>query len=280
MSSELLNLYTNATLPHDFTGLDRHLLEHYCNRHIDNLGKAFVGMPELVRIFNCDDKSLLRSRRRLIKAGALIPITKGFPGQCSEFAVSKKFLLEHQQVTDGLPVTRNRLPSKPEQVTVETVTSDPTVTDRSPSSYPRLENNKTKTQQVSSYSSKLLELIPGQYRFSLNATILDLLSMLEHKGTSFKAVEALLPVEGWDSMNSPKAVVTQLLRDLVARPPDYSMDNKPPWCGKCDEETRKNNYTSPVPFGDGTMTLSCINCNPYMVLKKHREAVLAKHLNA
>jgi len=269
MSSELLNLYTDATLPQDFTGLDRHLLEHYCNRHIDNLGKAFVGMPELVRIFNCDDKSLLRSRRRLIKAGALIPITKGFPGQCSEFAVSRQFLLQHQQVTDGSPVSRNRLPSKPLQVTVKTVTSNPTVTDRSLSSYPIQENNKTKKQQgVSNYSSQLLELIPSKYKFSISGTIFELLSTLEHKGTSFKAIKEVLPLDGWDSMINPKAVVTQLLRDLVVRPPDYSMENKPTWCGKCDEQTRKNNYTSPVPFGDGTMTMSCTDCNPYMVLKK------------
>ena len=270
MSSEMLNLYTDATLPLNFTGLDRHLLEHYCNRHIDNLGKAFVGMPELVRIFNCDDKSLLRSRRRLVKAGALIPITKGFPGQCSEFAVNRHFLLQHKQVTDGLPVSRNRLPSKPEQVTVETVTSDPTVTDRSPSSYPIQENNKTKKQQeVSSYSSQLLELIPGKYRFSISGTISELLSTLEHKGTSFNAVKEVLPVEGWDSMISPKAVVTQLLRDLVARPPDYSMENKPTWCGKCDEQKRTHEFLVPVPNGNGSMTKSCTDCNPYMMLKKH-----------
>jgi len=270
MSSELLNLYTDARLPLNFTGLDRHLLQHYCNRHIDNLGKAFIGMPELVRIFNCDDKSLLRSRRRLVKAGALIPITKGFPGQCSEFAVNRQFLLQHRQVADGLPVSRNRLPSKPKQVTVETVTSDPTVTDRSPSSYPIQENKITKKQQgVGSYSSQLLELIPGKYRFAIGGTISELLSMLEHKGTSFKAIKEVLPVEGWDSMISPKAVVTQRLRDLVARPPDYSMENKPTWCGKCDEQKRTHEFLVPVPNGNGSMTKSCTDCNPYMVLKKH-----------
>jgi hypothetical protein len=226
-------------------------------------------MPELVRIFNCDDKSLLRSRARLVKAGALIQITKGYPGQCAEFVVSKQFLVQHQQVTDGSPVSRNRLPRKPEQVTVKTVTSNPTVTDKSPSSYPIQENNKTKKQQgVSNYSSQLLELIPGKYKFSINGTISELLSTLEHKGTSFKAVKEVLPVEGWDSMISPKAVVTQLLRDLVARPPDYSMDNKPTWCGKCDEQKRTHEYLSPVPFGEGSMTMSCTDCNPFMVLKK------------
>ena len=122
---------------------------------------------------------------------------------------------------------------------------------------------------VSSYSSKLIDLIPGKYRFSINGTISELLSMLEHKGTSFKAIREVLPVEGWDSMINPKAVVTQLLRDLVARPPDYSMENKPTWCGKCNENTRTNEYLVPVPHGNGAMTKSCTSCNPYMLLKKH-----------
>ena len=270
MSSELLNLYTAATLPHEFTGLDRHLLEHYCNRQIDNLGKAFIGMPELVRIFNCEDKSILRSRARLVKVGALIPITKGFPGQCSEFAVSKQFLLNHLQVTDGSPVSRNRYPSNLQQVTLETLTSDLPATNKSPSGYPIQEIKKTKKQQVaSSYASQLTDIIPGKYRFAFNKTISELLTTLEHKGTSFKAITAILPTDGWDSMISPKAVVTQCLRDLVARPPDYSMENKPNWCGKCDENSRRLDYLVPIPNGNGAVTQSCTDCNPYMVLKKH-----------
>ena len=70
-------------------------------------------------------------------------------------------------------------------------------------------------------------------------------------------------------MISPKAVVTQLLRDLVARPPDYSMENKPTWCGKCDEQKRTHEFLVPVPNGNGSMTKSCTDCNPYMMLKKH-----------
>lgn len=269
MSSELLNLYTNATLPQYFTGLDRHLLEHYCNRHIDDLGKAFPDMKELVRVTGKTKTGVLRSRARLVKDGALIQITKGYPGQQSEFAVSRKYLLEHQQVTDGLPITRNWSPATPKQVTVKTVTSNPVVLDASPSGYPIQEHNKTKTQQaVNSYSSQLIELIPGNKRFAINDTIKELLSTLEHKGTSINAIRAILPVDSWESIDSPKAFVTSVLRDLVTRPPDYSMDNKPTWCGKCDERSRTHEHFVPVPNGNGAMTQSCTDCNPFMVLKK------------
>jgi hypothetical protein len=269
MSSELLNLYTNATLPQYFTGLDRHLLEHYCNRHIDDLGKAFPDMYELVRVTGVTKTGVLRSRARLVKDGALIQITKGYPGQQSEFAVSKDYLLQHQQVTDGLPITRNWSPDKSEQITVKAVTSHPTVSNASPSSYPIQEHNKTKKQQAdSSYSSQLMELIPGNKRFALNDAINDLLSTLEHKGTSFNAIRAVLPVDSWESIDKPKAFVTSVLRDLVTRPPDYSMDNKPTWCGKCDEYSRTHEHYVPLPNGNGAMTQSCTDCNPYMVLRK------------
>lgn len=268
MSSKLLNLYTNARLPQNFTGLDRHLLEHYCNRHIDNLGKAFPGMPELVRILDVARESVQRSRARLIKAGALIPITRGFPGQCSEFAVNEKFLLNHQQVTDELPITRNRLPSKPKQVTLKPVTGNSMDTDRSPTSNPIQENNKTRKQQeVSDYWSQLIELVPGKKRFAHTLTILELLSTLKHKGTSFKVIKDAITTTNWDLIGNPKSHVTQLLRDLVARPPVYDMENKPTWCGKCDEHTRRLNEPVAIPNGNGATTFDCITCHPAMVNK-------------
>lgn len=269
MSTKLLNLYTNATLPQNFTGLDRHLLEHYCNRQIDDLGKAFPGMPELVRIFNCDSKSLIRSRRRLIKAGALIPITRGFPGQCSEFAVNEKFLLDHQQVTDELPITRNRLPSNPKQVTLEPVTGNSMDTDRSPTSNPIQENNKTRKQQeVSDYWYQLIELIPGRKRFAHTPTILELLSTLEHKGTSFKVIKDAIETIPWHLVNNPSGWITKLLRDLEARPPVYDMENKPTWCGNCDEPTRLLNEPVVIPNGNGAITRDCITCHPTWVNKR------------
>jgi hypothetical protein len=269
MSTKLLNLYTNATLPQNFTGLDRHLLEHYCNRQIDDLGKAFPGMPELVRIFNCDSKSLIRSRRRLIKAGALIPITRGFPGQCSEFAVNEKFLLDHQQVTDELPITRNRLPSKPRQVTLKAVTGNSMDTDRSPTSNPIQENNKTiKQQEVSDYWYQLIELIPGNKRFAHTPTILELLSTLKHKGTSFKVIRDAIETIPWGLVNNPSGWITKLLRDLETRPPVYDMENKPTWCGKCDEPTRRLNEPVAIPNGNGSITLDCITCHPTWVNKR------------
>jgi hypothetical protein len=272
MSFELLNLYTNATLPQNFTGLDRHLLEHYCNRHIDDLGKAFPDMHELVRVTGVAKTSVLRSRRRLVTDGALIQITKGYPGQQSEFAVSKEYLLEHQQVTEGLPITRNWSPVKPEQVTVKTVTSHPTVSDASLSGYPIQEHNKTKTQQaVSSYSSQLIELIPANKRFAINDTIKELLSTLEHKGTSINAIRAVLPVDSWESIVSPKAFVTSLLRDLVTRPVQYNATNRPPKCANpdCDEVTRTLPYRVSVPNGNGQTTQSCLECNHFWVNKRN-----------
>ena len=178
-------------------------------------------------------------------------------------------LLQHQQVTDGSPVSRNRSPGKHEQVTVKTVTSNPTVTDRSPSSYPIQENNKTKKQQVvSNYSSNLLELIPSNYKFSISGTISELLSTLEHKGTSFKVIKDALAKTNWELIDNPKSFVIQLLRDLETRPPVYDMKHKPKWCGNCDESTRRLNEPVAIPNGNGSITLDCITCHPTWVNKR------------
>jgi hypothetical protein len=47
----------------------------------------------------------------------------------------------------------------------------------------------------------------------------------------------------------------------------WSMENPPPYCGVCDPETRKNDFWSELPDGNGAKTLSCLICNPFMVNK-------------
>lgn len=273
MSVDLLNLYDTATLPQHFTSLDRHMLEHYCNKHIDALGKAFIPMPDLERIFNCDPKSILRSRARLVTEGALDQVTKGFPGQCSEFAVNRQWLLDHQQVTSQLPVSRNRSPRSNQQVTAQPPTGNPKVTDRSLESYPIQEHKNTKTQQQVGYSQQLQNLINTRLTrdktFTLTKEQTQLCSELEYKGTSFKAI-----AEAWESVpvaeqNSPGGWLLSVLRKLVACEPDWSMDNLPPKCADQDcGEDRTLSYRYEIPGGKGSTTNQCPVCNPYALRRR------------
>jgi hypothetical protein len=269
VSVELLNLYEKATLPLHFTGLDRHLLEHYCNKHIDDLGKAILPMKDLVRIFNVSDKSLLRSRKRLIEAGALTQVTKGFPNQASEFSVSRHFLIAHQQVTDELPVSRNKSPQRNRQVASQHPTGDASVTNASPSSNPIQEYKNTKQQVCSDYvimfNNFISNELPPTKQFKADPKLVIVLDSLSAKGFSFKAIASALEAIGQPTIDNPKMFALKRLQTLLEAQPDWNMtDNKPPYCGECDPETRQVNYRYEIPSTPQGLTVNeCPKCNPY-----------------
>lgn len=269
MSAELLRLYEKATLPLHFTGLDRHLLEHYCNKHIDELGKAILPMRDLVRIFNVADKSLLRSRRRLIEAGALIQVTKGYPDQASEFTVSREFFLAHTQVTDQLPVSRNKSPLRNRQVAPQYPTGNNSVTNASPTSNPIQEYKNTKQQVSSDYVIMFNNFISKELQttkqFKADPKLVILLDSLKDKGFSFKAIASAIEAIGQPTIDNPKAFALKRLETLLEAQPDWNMtDNKPPYCGECDPDTRQVNYRYEIPSNPRGQTVNeCPKCNPY-----------------
>lgn len=269
MSVELLNLYEKATLPLHFTGLDRHLLEHYCNKHIDDLGKAILPMKDLVRIFNVSDKSLLRSRKRLIEAGALTQVTKGFPSQASEFSVNREFLIAHQQVTEQLPVSRNKSPLRNQQVTPEKPTGNGTVTNASPTSNPIQEYKNTKLQVSSDYvvrfNSLITQKVSAPKQFKADPRIVSVLDSLKAKGFSFNAIASAVEAIGEVGIDNPKVFAYRRLEALLTVQPDWNMtDNKPPHCGECDPVTRQVDYRYEIPSNPRGATVNeCPKCNPY-----------------
>ena len=112
--------------------------------------------------------------------------------------------------------------------------------------------------------------LSNEKRFTVTHDLVRVCRELSAKGTSFKAIEAVLSPVGEGSIHNPPAFVRARLNDLATREPDWSSDNKPPWCGRCDERTRQNNYKSPVPNGNGAETYSCPACDPFMVNTKNR----------
>ena len=57
------------------------------------------------------------------------------------------------------------------------------------------------------------------------------------------------------------------LQEKLAKPPRYSSEVKPEWCGNCDEVSRKLDKPVDIPNGNGSATWSCLKCDPYMVNK-------------
>ena len=69
----------------------------------------------------------------------------------------------------------------------------------------------------------------------------------------------------WFSIHTPREFVIHLIKEKLAKPPRYSSEVKPKWCGNCDEGSRKLNEPVDIPNGNGSATYSCLECDPYMV---------------
>jgi hypothetical protein len=94
-----------------------------------------------------------------------------------------------------------------------------------------------------------------------------MIEQLKQHGTSYNDLKAHLKVFNWFSIYAPKEFVISLLKEKLSKPPRYSSEIKPKWCGSCNEATRKLNYLVDIPNGNGSTTYSCLECDPYMVNK-------------
>lgn len=257
MANKHYDEFCEANLP-NLKGLDRQLLGHVCTRFNESKTppRAYPSLAELIRITGVHDKSISRSFTRLIKAGWLFRITKARKGWQSEYAPNMARIRAHK-VTEGLPIDN-------EQVTEKAVIGNPTVLYGSPDSYPKpIKPNKPTTQLF----NDLLSVVPKDKHFTATPEFLALLEQLKHYGTSYDDLKAHLKVFNWFGIRLPKEFIISLVREKLSKPPRYSSEVKPEWCGNCDEVSRKLSERVLVPDGNGAETYSCLKCDPYMVNK-------------
>jgi hypothetical protein len=218
--------------------------------------RAYPSLDELKRITGVHEKSISRSFGRLVKQGYIFRITKARKGWQSEWGLNMPLIRTHK-VTDELPIDNK-------QVTEKSVIGNPTVLYGSPESYPKpIKPIKPTTQLF----IDLLSVIPKDKHFTATSEFLSLLEQLKHYGTSYNDLKADLKVLNWFSIYAPKEFVISLVKEKLSKPPRYSSEIKPKWCGNCNEETRKLNEWVDVPNGNGSKTQSCLVCNPYLVNK-------------
>jgi hypothetical protein len=258
MANKHYDEFCEAELPNYFTQLDHQLLGHMCARFNESKTppKAYPPLTELKRITGVSDKSISRSLSRLIKAGLLFRVTRARIGWQSEYAPNMVRIRE-LKVTDELPIDN-------EQVTEKAVIGNPTVLHGSLDSYPKpIKPIKPTTQLV----TDLLSVIPKDKQFTATPEFLSLLEQLKQHGTSYNDLKAVLKGIDWVGIKLPKEFVISLLEKKLAKPPRYSSEVKPKWCGKCDEVSRKLDKPVDIPNGNGSATWSCLECDPYMVNK-------------
>ena len=257
MANKHYDEFCEAELP-NLKGLDRQLLGHMCARF--NEGKtpprAYPSLAELKRITGAHDKSISRSIGRLIKNAYLFRVTKARIGRQAEYAPNMARIRE-SKVTHELPIDN-------EQVTEKAVIGNPTVFGGSPVSYPKPNQRIKPTTPL---FNDLLSVIPKDKHFTATPEFLSLLEQLKQYGTSYNDLKAHLKVFNWFGIDTPRGFVIHLLKEKLAKPPRYSSEVKPEWCSNCDEVSRKLNEPVDIPNGNGSKTIYCLECDPYMVNK-------------
>jgi hypothetical protein len=257
MANKHYDEFCEANLP-NLKLLDRQLLGHVCARYNETKTppRAYPSLAELKRITGTHNKSISRSFTRLIKAGWVIRVTKARIGRQAEYAPNMAKIREHK-VTHELPIDNI-------QVTEKAVIGNPTVLSGSPVSYPKPIKPKKPTTQL---FNDLLSVIPKDKQFTATPEFVALLEQLKQHGTSYNDLKATLKVFNWFPIFAPKEFVISLIKEKLAKPPRYSSEIKPKWCGKCDEMTRQLSQPVDIPNGNGARTIYCLACDPYMVNK-------------
>lgn len=205
MSTRFLTLLNTLEYPPEWKPSDRHLFTLYCSYHNEQKGKAFPPLTYLTNITGLADKSVSRSRKRLIASGALIPITRAYPGRQAEHAVSEVWLRAHQQVTHRLPIIENELPASAEQVTVEVITGNPQSLNGLLPSYPKRINGLNETNEVSGsvsierFNNLIRSSLPKHLAERINpgAELNQLLYELQAKGITDTQIRNALAVHNW-----------------------------------------------------------------------------------
>jgi len=254
----------------------------HADAHQDKLGKAILPGYDLQRRTGCHAKSVDRSRGRLVKAGALIRITKGYEDQASEYAISEKFLLAHQ-VTDRLPLSRNKKKKGYQDVAPELPGSNTTDTDKLPDGYPILKNEQTNKRKDDEFVSKF-QLKPKSAPTRINVERWQVVSgelpkdvlrcitpnsysenLLDQAITNGYSPSHLRRHYGrmtWGNSHDIGGLFISELRKFagIDKP---GQDDSTPWCEEegCDRETRTWSDPSMRSSG-GRRTHNCLKCHP------------------
>jgi len=257
MANKHYDEFCEAELP-NLNRLERQLLGHVCTRFNESKTppRAYPSLAELKRITGAHEKSISRGFGGLIKKDYLFRVTKARIGRQAEYAPNMVRIREHK-VTHELPIDN-------EQVTEKAVIGNPTVLSGSPVSYPKPNQRIKPTTQL---FDDLLSVIPKAQHFKATPQFLSLLEELKHYGTSYIDLKGYLRGFNWFGIDTPKGFIISLIDKKLAKPPRYSSEVKPKWCGNCEEESRKLDKPVDIPNGNGSATWSCLKCDPYMVNK-------------
>jgi hypothetical protein len=266
MSNDILNAISLHGLPTSWPAGKRLLFFWYAHRQNDERNKAWPGMEELERITGYTKGTLLTYRRELRIEGYLEHITFGHRGQRSEFRVHFPPII---RVLPSAPSEdKTGYPPEAKRVVLNELLGAPQNINGCAGEYAKkkkeIEKKKRKTQDLARFEF-ILQALPAPLRaqVKLHKTLNELLDNLERKGTSLDAIRGHLSAFDWNGIEKPGGIVVTRLRELLATKSANEVPLELPWCGICDEETRKVDRPWEYEGSNGATTRDCPRCSKF-----------------
>ena len=251
-------------LPLNITRTGRRLLYHLAYRHNTEKGYSFPGETELAEVLGVTRGTVRKAIRELRELGLIKQLSAGYRNHRAEFVVTVSHL-PSKRVSVSTPIKLDKgYPLQPERVSVENTKGIRSELKGYPHEHPITTLTTINNNQL---GDDFLSVIPKDIHFAITPEFVSMLEQLKQHGTSYNDLKADLKVLDWFRIDTPKGYVIHLLKQKLSKPPRYSSEVKPKWCGKGDKETRKLSERVLMPNGNGSTTYSCLECDPYMVNK-------------
>ena len=251
-------------LPLDITRTGRRLLYHLAYRHNTEKGYSFPGETELAEVLGVTRGTVRKAIRELRELGLIKQLSAGYRNHRAEFVVTVSHL-PIKRVSIATPIKLDKGYSlEPERVLVESKKGIRSEQKGYPQEHPITTLTTINNNQL---VDELLSVIPKDKQFNVTSEFVAILEQLKHYGTSYNDLKADLKVVNWFSIKLPKEFVISLIKEKLAKPPRYSSEVRPEWCGECDEASRKLSEPVDIPNGNGAKTIYCLECDPYLVNK-------------
>lgn len=251
-------------LPLDITRTGRRLLYHLAYRHNTEKGYSFPGETELAEVLGVTRGTVRKAIRKLRELGLIKQLSAGYRNHRAEFVVTVSHL-PSKRVSVATPIKLDKgYPLEPERVSLTSKKGIRSEQKGYPQEHPITTLTTINNNQL---VDDLLSVIPKDKHFNATPEFSALLEQLKQHGTSYNDLKATLKVFNWFPLFAPKEFVISLVKEKLSKPPRYSSEVKPEWCGKCDETTRKLSEPVDIPNGNGAKTKSCLECDPYLVNK-------------
>ena len=219
-------------LPLNITRTGRRLLYHLAYRHNTEKGYSFPGETELAEVLGVTRGTVRKAIRELRELGLIKQLSAGYRNHRAEFVVTVSHL-PNKRVSVATPIKLDKgYPLEPERVSVASEKGIHSEQKGYPHEHPITTLTTINNNQL---VDDLLSVIPKDKHFNATPEFSALLEQLKQHGTSYNDLKAHLRGFNWFGIDTPKGFIISLIDKKLAKPPRYSSEVKPKWCGNCDE---------------------------------------------